>query len=184
MVYGMTVWLVRHPPIVAAQGLCYGQTDWPTGAAELNNALTSLKNWCPENVAAVYSSPLQRCLKFADALALAKNWPAVQSDADLMEMNFGQWENQAWQQIDVKLIDHWAVNPWGFSPPHGESAQRVLQRWLAFKRCYLSPLLSVGQSGVIVTHAGVIRLALWDAGCIDERALWLHAVPYATPIAL
>lgn len=144
--------LFRHPEIQVEKGICYGESDiqlcpeW-----ELQ-----IKSWGPiakkASLSGLYSSPLQRCALPAKWLAQKLGIHSV-TDSRLKEMNFGQWEGKAWDNISRSSIEAWASNPWGFSPPDGENAREVYERVLSFWREILIKQQAVG----IITHGGVLR---------------------------
>lgn len=155
----MRLYLIRHPLPDVAPGTCYGRTD--LGLAEDAAAVAARLRAHLPAAAPLYSSPLQRCRLLAQALHAAPRF-----DARLMEMDFGAWEMQAWQDIDRAALDAWAADPGGFAPPGGESPRQMWQRAAQFHEA----LLATGAAeAVLVTHSGVIkalcglRLGLADA---------------------
>jgi alpha-ribazole phosphatase len=166
--------------------LCYGQTDClpdeDTFSASIDSASAALKGLLKGQAAQWYSSPLLRCANFSLALAsdLSAEIPVV--SARLLEMNFGSWENLAWSDIERAQLDAWAKDPWHFKPGGLESVSDLLARWRAFKQ-EIGLKAEAGVT-VVVTHAGIIRMALLDAKIISEQDMWTYSVPYATPIDL
>ena len=66
---------------------------------------------------------------------------------------------------------------------------QVLSRWRTFKSALFSAGSGLagleGEGPVLtVTHAGVIRMALFDAGLLTEADLWLHKVAHGRPFRL
>lgn len=155
----MILHLVRHPPPQVAPGTCYGQLD--VAALEVEAAAARLRALLP-SAAPLFSSPLQRCRRLAEALH-----PAPGIDARLAEMHFGDWEGQAWEAIGASALDAWAADVAGFAPPGGENGHSVQARALAFLAELAVP------EAVLVTHAGVMRalLAHWQ-GLTPSR--WLE----------
>ncbi|MCK5720523.1 MAG: histidine phosphatase family protein, partial [Thiomargarita sp.] len=99
------------------------------------------------------SSPLQRCIQLADYLKP----PSILIDKRIMELNFGDWEMQQWNNIARDLIEHWSNDCVYFTPPNGENFHSL------FKRCQLFwyDLVSMKtQTIFIITHLGVIRALL------------------------
>lgn len=108
------------------------------------------------------SSPLRRAVESARLLGA----PALEVDARLMEMDWGDWEGETRPALRRRLGTRMArMEERGidFRPAGGESPReltRRLEAWLGDVRA--------GGSGVIaVTHKGVIRAALalatgWD----------------------
>ena len=96
--------LLRHPPILAVAGTCYGRLDlplapgWEGWAASQATLLAGL---APERI---WSSPARRCLSVADALA-ERLGLAVTPDARLLELDFGDWEGRAWDDVPRAALD-------------------------------------------------------------------------------
>ena len=100
----MRLSLIRHPKALVAAGICYGRSDVDVDAQEVTRLLPLLQPLCVGH-GALFSSPLQRCLRLADLLGLA-----VQRDDRLREIDFGAWEMQPWNQIARAEIDAWAAD--------------------------------------------------------------------------
>ena len=140
----MILHLIRHTKPLIEPGVCYGQLDVscesPSAAAE------RLRGELPAGLP-VWTSPLQRCRRLAEALH-----PAPMADARLAEMHFGEWEGRRWDDIPRGELDAWAANKMDYGPPGGESPRVLLQRVLSFVSGLTEP------EAVVVTHAGVIRV--------------------------
>jgi alpha-ribazole phosphatase len=137
------VFLIRHPRPLIDPGVCYGRLDVdcdnPLGVAE------RLKLRLPE-ATPIFSSPLRRARRLAEALD-----PATRIDARLSEIDFGEWEGKAWNDIDRDALDAWAADVLHFTPPGGESVVRLQQRAIDFATSLDLPRVA------LVTHAGIIR---------------------------
>ena len=144
----MDLYLIRHPKVDVAPGICYGASN--VALAEDPAAVAArLKPLLPASCSVV-SSPLGRCRALADLLS-----PTVAVEPALAEMDFGDWEMRDFDDIDPDLIDAWALDPSGFTPPGGESARDMAARaQAAFK-----DIRSVAGDGslVIVAHGGPLR---------------------------
>lgn len=142
----MILHLIRHPRPLIEPGICYGRLDVAGEHPALAAArlLAGLPAGLP-----VYSSPLRRCRELAEHLHAR---PLI--DARLQEMDFGDWEGRAWDDIPREQLDAWAADVAGYAPPGGESPAALQQRALAFVAGLQVP------EAVIVTHAGVIRVLL------------------------
>lgn len=88
---GPTLWLLRHAPVLAAPGLCYGRTDLPADPAATRRAAETLALQLPRGTV-VKTSPLQRCELLALDLQALRPDLAFKTDARLAEMDFGAWE--------------------------------------------------------------------------------------------
>ena len=157
----MRLFLVRHPRPAVAPGLCYGATDVAVARAEVGVVVDCLVPRLPAGVP-VYSSPLQRCMALADPLAARLGAGTPLTDSRLQEMNFGNWEMRAWDDIDRVEVDDWAADLTDYRPGGGESVLAVARRVVGF----LDDLLqSEARAAILVCHAGTIRLLLaWRRG--------------------
>ncbi len=168
----MKLWLIRHAPVEAEPGLCYGASDLPARAAETHRAAIAMAPRLPHGIA-LHSSPLQRCTALARAIgALRADLDGPALDSRLAEMDFGAWEMQPWRQIARTDIDAWTADfadtPAGV---RGESTRGFMQRvgtaWDAWR--------ATCRDAAWVTHAGVIR-AVWllqrGVRCPQDAAEW------------
>ena len=146
----MQVFLIRHPRPLVDAGICYGQLDVAAEDPQLH--ASRLNSILPAHVK-VISSPLQRARRLAEAL---HTQPPCQPKVDvrLMEISFGEWEGQRWEDIGRTLLDAWAADVLHFTPPGGESAAMLQARAV---ECAES--LS-GEAVALVTHSGVMRALL------------------------
>jgi len=138
--------LIRHPRPLVEPGICYGRLDVAGEHPEV--AAARLLRELPAGLR-VYSSPLRRCRELAEHLQ-----PQPIIDARLAEMDFGDWEGRAWDDIPRAELDAWAADVAGYAPPGGESPRQLQRRALAF----VTGLQE--QEAVLVTHAGVIRVLM------------------------
>ncbi len=148
---------MRHPQVAVAPGLCYGATDLPCIA---QHAQTCADEWLTQLPAAllVRHSPLQRCEHPSQLMRWQSANLTLKSDPRLVEMNFGRWEMQAWDEISREELNDWSRDFVHHAPGGGENLAAVLQR---VSRC----LIETTQDGIQnpssttawVTHAGVIR---------------------------
>lgn len=152
----MILHLVRHPKPLIELGICYGRLDIAAENPELT--AVRLRAELPSGLP-VFSSPLRRC---RDLACLLQPQPTL--DVRLQEMDFGDWEGRAWDDIPRAEIDAWAADVAGYAPPGGESPDQLQRRALDFVAGLAVP------EAVIVTHAGVIRVltAYWQ-GLPPER---------------
>ncbi|MDI2090944.1 histidine phosphatase family protein [Commensalibacter oyaizuii] len=141
--------LIRHPPVNVPKGLCYGHSDVPLQESWQDYAV--LPNGF--HVDHIFSSPALRC--FDLTREFAKRYQiSYQSDARLLEFDFGEWEGKLWDHLPKELIDEWAKDPWGWQIPGGENGQALLKRvtevWDEIKQ--------LRQNILIVSHGGPLRL--------------------------
>ena len=155
------LWLVRHAPVVAPPGLCYGDTDLPADADATREAAQALAQSLPQGVR-LCSSPLQRCERLAQALCALRPDFTLITDTRLREMDFGAWEAQSWDAVPHSAFDAWTADfAHGRPGGHGESVAEVMARvGAAWDEARQS-----GGDTLWVTHAGVMRAALlWTRG--------------------
>lgn len=138
-----------------------GQTDDPLsekGWAQMRAATSGERPWT-----ALVSSPLSRCRAFADAIALDLGLP-VEVDPRLAEVRFGIWEGKTAEQLkqdDPDCIMNFKRDPVANRPqgaePLADFYARVAAAYEMLGETY------AGQHVLVVTHAGVIRMALCHA---------------------
>ncbi len=145
----MQVFLIRHPRPLVESGVCYGHLD--VESEDPRPLARRLRSFLPADTP-VIASPLRRALGLAKALDTQ-----ARVDARLMEIDFGEWEGQRWNEIDRRLLDQWAADVLHFVPPGGESAARLQSRVVD---CVDSLCAEHGKRLALVTHAGAIRVAL------------------------
>ncbi|MBC3927510.1 histidine phosphatase family protein [Undibacterium sp. CY21W] len=150
----MLLHLIRHTRPIIEPGICYGQSDVAVTSSDCMSLAASLKPRWSAHVP-VYSSPLQRCTRLADLLH-----PTPLIDPRIMELNFGHWEMQAWEQISRSEVDAWAADVVHYRPGQQENLVQMAERVSAF----LGDLHAAAEpEAVIVCHAGVIKMiAAWE----------------------
>jgi len=72
-------------------------------------------------------------------------------------MNFGDWELQAWNDIDKAVLKAWFQKFVSIGPPNGDSFQEVHDRSVA---AFQEAATQVADQVWIVAHSGVIRAIL------------------------
>ena len=142
----MDIVLIRHLKPVGLAGICYGKTDVPA-----SDDLAQLKiPFELPTMGAIWTSPLRRCFDLATRLQ-SKYGYELNVDAQISELDFGNWEMQAWDAIGAALIDDWIAS--GFSNLHqGESLMQFDSRIFDW---YTDLDRTINH--FVVTHAGVIR---------------------------
>jgi alpha-ribazole phosphatase len=127
----------------------------------------------------IISSPMLRCVKFAQQLAHTQNLP-LQEEQNLRELCFGELEGltpqQAWQS-HPKLLQNLWQNPEQHTPPGGEL-------YTEFRNRVADALDSIvqhtpGDTILLVVHGGVIRAALSHFLNITPQDSFRIDVPYA-----
>lgn len=156
----MDIILIRHTAVAAPPGTCYGQQDVPL-AEPVQDAFEQVAQRLPP-VQAVATSPLQRCARLAHWLSERAALPLpLLPDDRWRELDFGAWEGRRWDTLERHRIDQWALDPWGFAAPEGESVRAMhLRVRAALAALRVKADLSGWQRVAVVTHGGPIRVLL------------------------
>lgn len=180
---------IRHPPLPTMHGRCYGRTDTDLPAAIFSAAANDLHPQLPPWP--MVCSPLRRCVGLARAvLALDRATPSphaagdaapaastrgLRTDARLVELDFGQWEDRPWSEIPRTDLDAWAGDVTDYRPPDGESFNDVIAR-------VRDALQGLATPHIVITHAGVIRAALHLLRGDAPATAAAIAIPYVSVI--
>jgi alpha-ribazole phosphatase len=167
--------MLRHGVTAAGPGFRGSSDDALTeqGRQQMQLALADQRGWD-----LVISSPLQRCESFAREFAGANGLP-LRIEADLRELHFGAWEGRNSAEVlleDPQALGQFWNDPYSFTPPEAEPVRDFAARVLgAIER--LQAELD-GQSVLLVTHGGVMRLLLARARKLPESLLLQVEVGY------
>jgi alpha-ribazole phosphatase len=153
------IYLIRHTQTATESGLCYGQKDVALAESFVDEA-QCVKNKLPalSEDCMIFSSPLSRCVKLAETFLRP-----ITKDERLLEINFGDWENQRFEDIEARLLNQWTENFVHKPPPNGESFSDLCRRTGSFWESLLAQ--QPAEQILIITHAGVIRALL--AGVLE-----------------
>lgn len=145
-----------------------------TGWQQMRKAVGPLQHWD-----VIISSPMRRCLAFAEELAGRSNCP-LEVDERLKEIGFGEWEGLSPATLALKNPQHLArfwEDPVAHAPPGGEPMSRFQARiesaWqdLTIKHA--------GKHLLVVAHGGVNRLMVGKVLGMPIRYLFRMELPYA-----
>ncbi|MBB1485376.1 histidine phosphatase family protein [Oceanospirillum sediminis] len=152
--------LIRHIRPEAGSGVCYGSSDLPAADVPDPACAFLADNFLSANPdALLLSSPLLRARALTETLLHCPGsgfQKGVQYDEAWQEINFGCWEGMLWDQIPRQDIERWQDNLETFAPSGGESAEKMRQRVLSAWQGWLDQR----QSGILVSHSGVIRMII------------------------
>ena len=180
----MAIFLVRHTAPDITPGICYGAANVPVHEIEFARVIPLIESALPAT-ALIVTSPLTRCRRLADFLAMnvtGTNTREVVVDARLVERDLGRWTGKQWQDIPREEAKAFAANFLDYWPPPvmnddgpvlrgsevaarlgaGESVRamqtRVEQGFAA------AWALAAGRNLVIVAHAGPMAaiIAHWQ----------------------
>jgi broad specificity phosphatase PhoE len=164
-----TAFLLRHGETdYHAQHRLLGRLDIGLNAKGQQQA-TRVKDFFRDtSIAAIYCSPLRRCMETARPVAEEKGIE-IEVMPGLMEVDMGEWDGQYVDKLfkdEGEIVGLWMANPSSVSIPGGEDFGAVRERVLAATREITSrhpgPDLVL-----IVTHGGPIRGILCEALKMD-----------------
>ncbi|HET6485240.1 MAG TPA: histidine phosphatase family protein [Spirochaetia bacterium] len=158
----MKLVLIRHGQTEwNAQRRTQGQRDSPlteTGLRQADHLGQRLRTLSPR---AFFCSDTGRARKTADRITLANpGFPPVRPEPRLRELDFGEWEGLAHDEIRTRYPDLYRIyrsDPARFRAPGGEAFPDVQMRFLSFAE-ELHP--ESDGTVIAVTHSGTIRVAL------------------------
>jgi alpha-ribazole phosphatase len=181
----MDVLLIRHTPVDAAPGTCYGRRDLPLLQPALA-AFEAVEAALPP-VDHVVGSPLRRCSELTHWLAQRRG-VAVTLEPRWQELDFGQWEGRRWDDIgrtQRAALNRWALDPMGFAAPGGESVRALHVRTQAALASLRGHAAAQGWRRVaVVTHGGPIRTLLTQAMGSGSTKMNALEVPFGGLFAL
>ena len=169
------LWLARHAQPLIEPGVCYGQLDVSADVDATAACARKLVKVLPSGIQ-IICSPLQRCELLTHVLLGLRPDFSAKIDPRLMEMDFGQWEGQRWDDIGAAAIDAWVADFAHHRPGGGESVGQFMQRVAAV----WDETLAARTPTLWITHAGVIRAATLLQGGqrqVPSAAQWPAAAP-------
>jgi broad specificity phosphatase PhoE len=150
-----------------------GRVDVPLNEVGLAQAEATgrrvAEEWQP---AAVYSSPLSRAVKTAEAIARHFNL-AIQIHPGLIDLDFGQWQGFTPEEVRERwpeLAHAWYTTPNVVQFPDGENLDVVRERAMPTVR-ELSSLHS-DQTIVLAAHTDINRIILLGILGLGNERLW------------
>lgn len=147
----MKLVFIRHTSVDVPQGTCYGQTDVPlavTFPVEAADVRRRLGGYVFDKV---YCSPLTRCRQLAGFCGYQS--PII--DDRLMEMDFGDWEMQLFDNITDPRLQEWYDDFLNVTPTGGESTMDQARR-LQFFLDSLKVSCADDRTVAIFTHGGIL----------------------------
>ena len=124
-------------------------------------------------IAAIYTSPLHRCIDTAAAIAEACGVQASVLD-ELADLDYGDWEWKTYEEMDreqPELFARWFATPQLMRFPNGESLQELVARAAEVLRTALARHGSEGPI-VLVGHASINRAILLQVLDQPLSAYW------------
>jgi broad specificity phosphatase PhoE len=172
-----TVVLVRHAASRGA-GRFVGQRDEPLSATGQRQLIELARKLSRFRFHAIFTSDLTRAIETARPAAQRQKLE-LQIRPALREMHFGSWQGLSWEQIqgrEPRAADRWLKHFASQPIPGAEHFRQFKRRVEAELRAIIDA--NRGCCVLVVTHAGVIRVALADAlGIKDENIFRLVQDP-------
>ena len=168
----MKLLLVRH-----------GQTDWnlahrfqghgdvPLNEAGLQQAKALKDHLSGEAIDLIYSSDLRRASETAKIISNGKL--ELQTDSRLREVNFGDWDGLAYDEIKEKyrdVLSAWENDVYKNAPPNGETLEQLVTR----SQSILHDLIAIhsDKTILIVAHGGVLQVLICLALNLNPTMYW------------
>ena len=158
----MKLWLLRHARVLLPSGLCYGASDVPADEALTAKAAQAIAPLLPAGLP-VRVSDLRRAQQLHQALRGQRpDLGVAATDPRIREMNFGNWEQTAWDAVPRAAFDAWMAD---FAQHRFGGAENVAGLMARVAEALDETREAVGSDGeaLWITHAGVIRSAIYLA---------------------
>ncbi len=157
--------LVRHTEVGVDPGVVYGRTDVPlahTFETERVEVATRVARFWPEGPTSIVASPATRARLLAEHLhQTLPSDPPFTFDERLLEIGFGAWEMQRWNDLDRTAVDAWMADYATVRPPQGELVGENLTDLADRVGDAINDATEAGSHRtLIVCHGAVIRVAL------------------------
>lgn len=166
----MRLALVRHgSTVVSDEGRFAGSSDVALSDRGREEARSLGRRLARVRFAAIYSSPLQRCLDTASLIAEGHDLvPSVHDE--LVEIDHGRWEGLTPEEVEARFAQEheaWVRDPFSFAPEGGSTGARVVERVVPFVHRLVHE--HAGEQVLVVSHKGTIRLTAAILLGIDPR---------------
>jgi len=164
------VLLVRHGATTATEeGRFSGSSGAELSDEGRRQAALLGQRLSPQNLTAIYSSPLSRAIDTARIVAGQCKLDLEVRD-DLREISHGRWEGLKREDVEHQFPDEyqaWEADPFTFAPAGGESGVSVLARALPAVREIVTA--HPGGRVLVVSHKATLRLILSSLLGFDPR---------------
>jgi probable phosphoglycerate mutase len=161
----MRLILVRHGESEwNRSGRYQGQADAPLSDLGLRQADALANRLRHEQIDAIYTSPLQRARKTAEAISRFHPEVPMTEDPGLYEIHHGVWQGLLAHEVREKypeLLEEWRFYPTRCQMPGGESFSNILKRTLTVRERVCQ--LHAGGTVLLSTHDVVVKILIADA---------------------
>ena len=149
--------------------MCLGSTDIPLGEAGIAQAEGMAAVLPP--VTAVFSSPLSRAVRTAEAIGMP-----VTVLEDLREMHMGIWDGLTFTRIRSRypqLYEARGKDP-SLLPPEAEEPEMALRR---FQGAMTALAAAAPGDAAVVAHGGIIEKFLGSIGACPRKPGYAEIIP-------
>jgi probable phosphoglycerate mutase len=164
------VLLIRHgATVLSAEDRFAGATDVALSEEGQQQARALGERLAEAEIAAVYTSPMQRTIATANFVAAPHRLPLL-TDPGLREIDHGHWEQLTRREVEQSFpeeYENWEADPFTFAPQGGESGLSVMARALPVLRRIV--VANTDRTVAVVSHKATIRLLLCSLLGIDAR---------------
>ncbi len=161
----MRLIIIRHGESVwNREGRYQGQMDAPLSELGLRQAEALAERLRYEPLDALFTSPLQRAARTAEAVARYHPHAPLQTTPALLEIHHGEWQGLLVEEVIERYSDglrEWRQHPTRAQMPGGESFSNVLKRVLDFKEWLLREYHE--RTVLVSTHDVVVKILVADA---------------------
>jgi broad specificity phosphatase PhoE len=176
------LYLVRHGETdYHVQKRALGKLNVPLNDLGKRQALRIASCFEKTPIAAIYSSPLRRCLETAQPLAKAKGL-AVQPIEGITEIDLGEWDGKPFEELyreGGETFAAWIKRPSSTRIPGGETLSEVRDRVLEAVEEILKRH-STMEDIVIFGHGGPLRVVLCASLGLDLDHIFRMEVDLAS----
>lgn len=185
VIYVTRVYVIRHPETDGnAKKIFQGHIDLDVNELGKKQLAALKERFENINIDAVYTSPLLRTRRTAEAVVGCRNIPIIPHEG-LIELNGGVYEAKTFFQIGEEYPDFpdiWSNHPWDFAPRNGEKMTDAYNRiWKTVKNIVCE---NKGKDIAVTTHGGVIRCLMCRLFKNDITKLTEIPFMYNTSVSL
>jgi probable phosphoglycerate mutase len=145
-------------------GRYQGQADAPLSELGMSQAEALANRLKRESFEAIFSSPLQRAARTAEAIARYHPDVDFVQEPALMEIHHGDWQGLYIAEVHEKYSDalrEWRQHPTRSQFANGESFSNILKRVLDFKQRLIQEYTD--RTVLVSTHDVVVKILVADA---------------------
>ena len=168
--------LVRHGQTDANRdGLLQGRVDNPLNELGVAQAIVVARALKTSGAERIVASPLVRAQQTAAHIAAELDLD-VETDEQLIELNYGDWESRPLREISAEQWAHWRTDP-HFAPGGGESLDAVAARSVAFASTVLDGSSHGGSRfpTIAVSHVSPMKaIVAWALGAGTPATWRMH----------